>query len=245
MTTRSLSLLVILGSMTAGCPGKESGDPETGTSSEATTTTGSTTSEPTTSGSTETSGASTSGTTSDTVEPTTTDASSSTGPEMPPPSPTCKCIDPDVYGVSSYTCSHEGGCDDVVAFCDVEAGMDTPGCSYGTFSIDEVALDCAIDHLIAGQPGLVWWQIDSNGPEQYGAWVDIGKARQGTGRSWDFIDLGGTDYDAGTFVLKDAAYFEDCKTRPDVEEKFLCFKDWGVTPPNASCDAEESYSDPF
>lgn len=235
--------------MTAGCPGKEGGDPETGTTSDGATTSGSTTGEPTTTGTTtsdttsETTSGTSEATTSGTSEPTTTDASSSTGPEMP--SPACKCIDPEAHGVSSYTCSHEGGCDDVVAFCDVNIGMDTPGCGWGTFSVDEAALDCAIDHLISGQPGLVWWQIDSNGSESSGAWVDLGKDRQGVGRSWDFIDLGGTDYDAGTLEIKDAAYFEDCKTKPDVDAKFLCFKQWSETPPDASCDVEEYYDDPF
>ena len=236
MSFRRWPLLMILGSMTAGCPGKESGDTDPGTTS------GSTTSEPTTTGTSE---VTTTATTSGTVEPTTTGASSSTGPEMPPPSPACKCIDPEAHGVGSYTCSHAGGCEDVVAFCDVNVGMDTPGCGWGTFSVDEAALDCAIDQLIAGTPGLVWWEIGSNGSESSGAWVEIGEARQGVGRSWDFIDLGGTDYDAGMMEVKDAAYFEDCKTKPDVDAKFLCFKAWSKTPPDALCDVEEYFSDPF
>lgn len=160
-----------------------------------------------------------------------------TGPEA------CGCIDEEAH-FDTYTCE-VGPCGVVVVGCDVTQGIDEPGCEGvgGEFSIDEAALDCSLDRLIAGEAGWVGYDIDSNGPGRGGGFALVLAERQALTRFWDFYDLSGSDTNAGVVPLKDAAYFQGCKQLADLAERYKCFKDWNAAPPPPDCDVASFYED--
>lgn len=237
MNFRSLACLALAG--LCACPAKD--DPTT-TTDEATQTSADTTSQPTSAGPTDTSD----GTTVETMDgPTSapgtdTTADTTTGGNEPD---VCACIDDEAH-FDTYTCP-AGPCGAVTIDCDVELGEETPGCEGigGVFTIDEMALGCSLDRLIAGDEGAVSFVITSNGPGSGGGVAHILPERQAMVRFWQFYDLGGSDTNAGIIALKDAAYFEDCKTKLDLAERYACFRAWNASEPPATCDEASSYED--
>ena len=252
MITQRLPGFSLLVLVAAGCQPKQSSDTDA-TSDASTVAVTDATSNTATDATSDTTTGTTSDTTSDTttvVEPTsttggptsTTDGPTSTTGE---PAVECACINKDQFGADSYTCATDGGCGPVEAFCDANNldEMDVICEGWGAFSVDPVVLDCALDRLIAGTPGLVWWHIGSNGPGDYGGFVDIIGDRAGIGRNYQYFDLGGSDTAAGMVTLKDAAYFEGCKAESDPELKFTCMRDWWTAPPTNLCDDFSQVSD--
>lgn len=124
----------------------------------------------------------------------------------------CACIEPEMFGASSFSC---GGwaCPMLTARCEPGESGSGDTCT-GEFLVDEAALDCMIDRLIAGEEGLVAWEFtaDSNFSAD-GGFVTILPDREGLARSWQRFDLGGTNSPAGVVPLKSEEYFEACKGR--------------------------------
>jgi hypothetical protein len=85
--------------------------------------------------------------------------------------------------------------------------------------------------------------ITSNGPGSGGGVAHILPERQAMVRFWQFYDLGGSDTNAGIVALKDAAYFEDCKAKLDLPERYACFRAWNAAEPPATCDEASFYED--
>ena len=253
MITPRLLGFLLLGLATAGCQNKQSSDTDA-TSDASTVAVTDATSNTVTDATSEAASDTTSEATSDATSDTTTDATSVGEPTSTTDGPTsttgeapaeCACINTDEFGGGSYTCATDGGCGPVEAFCDANNldEMDVICEGWGAFSVDPVVLDCALDRLIAGTPGLVWWHIGSNGPGDYGGFVDIIGDRAGIGRNYEYFDLGGSDTAAGMVTLKDAAYFEGCKAVSDPELKFTCMRDWWTAPPTNLCDDFSQVSD--
>ncbi len=158
----------------------------------------------------------------------------STGPTTGAVDPACACIDPATFGYASYTCE-PGPCEPVAVECDAEGSPSDVACGSGTVvSLDEAALNCALDQLIAGTPGLIEYSI-SDYISSGGAFVAIGPSGN-LMRSYGVYDLGGSESPAGSVTLKDAAYFTACKAEPDVQARFLCFVQWTDDEPAATCD---------
>lgn len=237
----------MLALVAAGCQDKQPSDTDA-TSDASTLAVADTTSNTATSATT--SDATTDATTDITTDATTVGAPTSTtdGPTSTTgvePPVECACIDTDVFGGGSYTCPIDGGCGPIEAFCDASDlnDMDVNCEGWGLFSVDPVILDCALDRLIAGTPGLVWWHTGSNGPADNGGFVNIIGDRAGIGRNYEYFDLGGSDTAAGNVTLKDAAYFEGCKAESDLSLKFQCMRDWWTAPPTELCDTFSQVSD--
>lgn len=181
---------------------------------------------------------------SDTDTTATSDATmSTTAPTTGPAPEVCACVD-DAAVADTYICDL-GPCGQVVVTCDVLQGMDTPGCENvgGIFSVDEAALDCSLDRLIAGTEGPVSFTIDSNGPGKGGGFAHVLPGRQALVRFWEFYDLSGTVRNAGIVALKDAAYFQGCKDMTDVAQKYKCFRAWNDGDVPADCDSERTWDD--
>jgi hypothetical protein len=148
--------------------------------------------------------------------------------------PACACVDPAQFGHFSYTCDR-GPCDSVAVECDDEGEQSDPACGGSELvSLDETALNCALDVLISGKPGFVEHSsltyISSSG-----AWLQVSAAGALT-RSFGVYDLGGSEGAVGLVKLKSKAYFEGCKAEPDVQQRYLCFTAWTDDEPAALCD---------
>lgn len=179
----------------------------------------------------------------DTSSTTTDTDAASTGPTTGAVDPACACIDPAQFGRASYTCA-PGPCDSVAVECDAEGSPSDTVCGSGTVvSLDEVALNCALDQLIAGTPGLIEYSI-SDYISSGGAFVAIGPGGD-LMRSYGVYDLGGSEGAVGPVSLKDAAYFTACKAEPDVQARFLCFIRWTDDEPAATCDDASELSSEF
>lgn len=180
----------------------------------------------------------------DTDTSTTAGDSESTAPTTGNQDPACACIDPAGFGLGSYTCE-SGPCPTVSLECSFEVpGPSPPACDGGSLvTLDEAALNCALDQLIAGTPGLITYShVDEfNGG---GAFLAISSAGNLT-RSYSFVDLGGGESPAGFVTLKDKAYFTACKAEPDVATRFLCFIQWSEDQPDATCDDASELSEQF
>lgn len=158
--------------------------------------------------------------------------------------PACACIDPAQFGRSSFICE-AGPCDTVSLDCsDEEPGASSPACGSGVLvSLDEVALGCALDQLIAGTPGVIAYH-ESNITSSGGAFVAI-SASGNLMRHYSVHDLGGNEGPAGFVTLKDRAYFEGCKAETDAEARYLCFIQWTDDEPEAICDDLSELSSEF
>lgn len=178
-----------------------------------------------------------------TVEPT---SSTSTTTEPPTdPSSECACIDTERQGPTSYVCP-KGPCDTVRAECLPDENMQGSGfCEeWGVFTVDEADLDCALDQLIAGDVGYVEFTFTRDqGFSEEGGFVGLLPGREGLMRTWDWLDLGGEWSSAGVVPLKDASYFEGCKSEADLQAKFWCMTAWATEEPAPQCDGPDSGSD--
>lgn len=151
----------------------------------------------------------------------------------------CACVEPEEFGVESFTC---GGwsCPMLAASC--EEGPTGATCGGG-FDIDEAALACVLDALIAGDEGLLAWTFTPDGNVSVeGGFVAIQAGRSGLARTWLREDLAGENSPAGVVALKDAAYFEACKAEPDLKTRFECAVAWSDEAPTAQCAEAESFS---
>lgn len=160
----------------------------------------------------------------------------------------CACIDPEEFGGASYTCP-KSPCDTLEARCvpgsgggtgtGTGTGADTDG-SDCTITVQEAALDCALDRLIQGQTGFAveYTFTPDQGYSTEGGFIAVlGPDRAALTRTWSWVDLGGSDSNAGRVQLKDAAYFEACKSEPDLTTRFWCMTEWSEQAPDALCDA--------
>lgn len=162
---------------------------------------------------TTTGGATTTGLTSveGTTEPTTQASDTEVSPVV-----SCDCAIPDGWQIDSY---------------DVEA------CGWGPCGsiefeegvLDVVALDCALEMLIEGTPGVVHHRtIEGGGFLDQGGFVRIGEGRRGLSRIWDQEDLGCVVYALEMIELKDAAYLSECKAMPDARDRYACLTNWSA-----------------
>lgn len=106
-------------------------------------------------------------------------------------------------------------------------------------SFDEAALDCALDQLIAGKPGLVAYHELSEGfggSSFAGGFVVVG---DGLTRRFSGSDAHLNETAAGFVALKDAAYFTSCKAEAEVSARYACFRAWSDDEPSAACDEQE------
>ena len=244
----------------AGCPGKDEGDPTGGDSSTGTTTPPAATEDTTTTGPTTAPDATSTGDTETTAADTTLDPSAgdttldpsagdttldtSTGA----PDPLCECISTIDFGGQSYTCG-SGACGLIDPPCvegdtDTDTDTDTDGFGDCDIDVDEAQIDCALDLLIAGEPGVVKWVYSSDqGFSTSGGFVQILPERQGLTRTWSFVDLSGEDSAAGVVPLRPADYFQGCKDLPTGAQRFGCMTDWSEDEPTAQCDEAGYRSD--
>lgn len=158
----------------------------------------------------------------------------------------CGCIDVAEYGRASYACA-ASSCGVVSVECDPLMGGDDVACfGSGTLiSLDETALDCALDLLISGADGMVEWHLldQGDGASGYGgAFLSI------TGgvalvRGYGGQDLGSHEDPAGFVALKSKAYFTDCKAESDPQVRFQCFREWSDEMPAADCDPADEHSE--
>lgn len=220
-------------------------DATTGTTAVTATTTASSSSTSPTTGTdtTSTSGASsdTTGTTTTEVVDTTiatTNASASGGDQTA----TCECIIPDPIGLESFdwqTCGW-GPCGTIELFCPFPADPqpydpDAICPIGGTPHLDLEALDCSLQLLIDGTPGMVDFTELFHIP-LHGGFVKIGEGRTGVSRTYVYDDIGSSDSAAEQIELKDAAYFLGCKQLADPAARYKCLKDWSAGTVLATCD---------
>jgi hypothetical protein len=259
-TSNSLAQILALGAalgLLAGCPAKEEETGGSETDAVATTgtgTQGATTEEPTTSGpatgTDPTTGATTGGTTVDPSDGTTVDAT--TGAI----DPVCECIDPAGFGSTSFTCGN-GACGLISGKCvqtsdttggetgDTGTGGDTSDDPFDDCELeyDEAQIDCAIDLLIAGEGIVKWYDSSDQGFSEFGAFVQMLPGRQGLTRSYNRVDIGKAESNAGVVAIKSAEYFQGCKDKPTPGAKFGCLADWSDEEPAAQCDPADSADD--
>lgn len=160
----------------------------------------------------------------------------------------CACIDPAQFARESYVCA-DSPCGVVSVECDQETEEEAAAC-FGDgrlVSLDEAALDCAIDRLISGEDGMVEWHMLDQG---YGASGYSGALLHVVGdkaltRSYGGLDLGSSEGAAGFVSVKPAAYFSECKAMPDAQDRFRCLIAWSDEAPKADCDPEDSRSEEF
>lgn len=148
-------------------------------------------------------------------------------------------------GAASYICG-EAACGVVGMKCDVEAEGSDPLCGTGKLiSFDEAALNCALDQLIAGTPGLVEYHELSEGfgsSSFAGGFIVVG---DGLTRRFNGYDANYNETAAGFVALKDAAYFKSCKAEVELSARYACFKAWSDAEPGAACDDTQELSEQF
>lgn len=167
------------------------------------------------------------GDTGETSEPTTTGGD-----------PACACIDPAMDAQFSYICE-PGPCATVTASCDT---ADDLTCGPGERVIDVAALDCALDQIIAGTPGMISVH-DSESFGYDGAFIVPGAGEKSLTRSYGAQDLGSYEGPAGFVKLRDVAHFTGCKAMTDPGARLGCLRDWSDEEPTAVCDEASSRSD--
>jgi len=169
-----------------------------------------------------------------------TDAAPTTGDV----DPACACIAPDEFGSASLTCE-VGPCGTVDLDCsDEQEGPASTACDSGSLvALDAVALDCALDQLIAGTPGIIAYH-ETNITSSAGAYLVI-SATGTLMRSHGTYDLGGSESPVGPVTLKPKSYFEGCKAETDAEARYLCFIQWTDDQPAALCDDASELSSEF
>lgn len=153
-----------------------------------------------------------------TTEPTTHASDTEVSPEV-----SCECAAPDGlnYWLGSY---------------------DAAACGWGPCGsiefdsevLDVEALDCALEMLIAGTPGLVHHEL--SGTQLYeGGFVRIAADRRGLSRTWEQEDLGCTTYPLEMIQLKEPDYFAGCKALADPRDRYACLRDWSAGPLGEVC----------
>lgn len=257
-TSTSLPRLLGLGAtlgLLAGCPAKNEDTDGTDANADTGTTTGTgtqgtTTEDPTTTGPATdtdptTTGATTTGTTVDPSAGTTVDATTGTV------DPACECIDLGGFGETSFTCG-SGACGLISGECVIppdttggDTGGSTGGDTFGDCEVayDEAQIDCAIDLLIAGEGIVKWASSPDQGFSDYGAFVQMFPGRKGLTRSYNIVDLGKYQSNAGVVALKSVEYFQGCKDKATPAAKLGCLTDWSDEEPSAQCDSEDMAED--
>lgn len=150
----------------------------------------------------------------------TTAASSS-----PLPTVTCDCLSTD--GSYDVAMCGWGPCGTVEATCfSLGEELGAP-CMGGTVVIDADALSCALNLLIAGDPGVVHYEDGvSNSSEVREGFVKIGLDRKGL--SWTDVDFDvGCTFGARELIaLRDSDYFSGCEQMSDLTERLMCMTQW-------------------
>ncbi|WP_434425518.1 hypothetical protein [Nannocystis pusilla] len=165
----------------------------------------------------------------------------------------CECIDREQFGLDSLVC-RERSCGSVTRGCVSadEQGDDICG-AWARFEVDAEKLDCALDDLIMGRPGVIAYEDnyvpddpdgagDSSFPHEFlwGGFIQVLPARRGLGRDWTWIsDLDGTSVEetaANVYPLKDSAYFAGCKAELDLSRRFDCLLAWKAGEALSTCD---------
>lgn len=153
-----------------------------------------------------------------------------------PPSIGCECARPQEELFESYDVAACGwGPCGKIEFVEVQA--DWPETPY-QLTVDVAAVDCALDMLLEGTPGLVYY-------EQY-TWVGkhegfirIGEGRTGLTRSWAAVDLICPVSRLEVVQLRRRPYFLACKNKASPKERFHCLIDWSAGPALEVCAGED------
>lgn len=92
--------------------------------------------------------------------------------------------------------------------------------------LDVEVVDCALDLLISGAPGVVHYEHQEDGGfAHYGGFVRIGADRRGLSTAAE-VDLGCAIGPLELIRLKPADYFMGCKQKPDPWDRFACLAHW-------------------
>ena len=150
---------------------------------------------------------------------------------------TCDCRRPDGQGPLSYDWVHCGwGPCGTIEFDCGGAGWNEERCvAGGAPRLDVTAVDCALDLLERGEPGLVHYTASPIPSEFREAFVKIGADRAGLTQSLRIIDLIGSTSDLEIITLRDAEYFRGCQRLPDPFDRFTCLTDWSDDEVQAVC----------
>ena len=148
---------------------------------------------------------------------------------------TCDCVrNHGTYDVE--TCGW-GPCGTIEINCHYE---DSPPCHAATLDLE--ALDCALDLLIAGTPGVVAYHTYI--PEGYEqGLLKIGQGHTGVAQTQYQYDLGYGASDFEVIQLRAPEYFQSCKDLADPSERYLCLQDWALGSAHVICAEGYSCSD--
>lgn len=188
-------------------------------------------------------GASTSETdTGPTVEETTIATTRASDTDVAP-NPGCECTRPGYPELYSY--NHEacgwGPCGAIEFHCDGGVQGETL-CDFGTPILDVEALDCALEQLRTGTPGLVTF-VRALDLGQAGGYVRIREGRTGLSRTWLEYDLSANSSELAVVTLREATYFAGCQAMPDPMDRFSCLIYWSQSSAIEVCDGPISYGD--
>ncbi len=108
--------------------------------------------------------------------------------------------------------------------------------SGGTLVVDSDIIDCALDKLVHGTPGLLeYWETPDMGVVYAGGFVEIGAARMGLTQTYEGEDLSGTQSATEVVPLRDPSYFVACQALAEPLDRYKCLKDWTGGPAVATC----------
>lgn len=200
--------------------------------------------------------ASSTGQPGDTEEPEVTTTDATTEPEPEPEEtttsttggeeldPLCACIDPEVGPEDAFVCD-KGSCGLVEAGCKPgteqhdESGVEGYCLTEDGFTVDEAALDCALDLLIAGEGGVVEFAHHTGSDFFISGLkhriIQVLPEREALTFAWQYVDAGAFLWEPGVATLKDAAYFEGCKAETDLEAKFWCLTEFSTNTAEPLC----------
>ncbi|WAS95532.1 hypothetical protein [Nannocystis punicea] len=164
----------------------------------------------------------------------------------------CECVEPEAFAEESASCFDQRPCDLVERACLAGDEQGDAVCGeWGEFHVSEAALNCALEQMIAGSPGLIFYEDtaprdDGDALEfphefAWGGFIQVMQSRTALGRDWTSIsNLDGESKEesaAEVHDLKARAYFEGCKAEPDLSRRFDCLIAWRAGDARLTCDA--------
>lgn len=110
--------------------------------------------------------------------------------------------------------------------CANDTGDATGPGEPGECTVDQAALDCALNVLISGTFGRVHYGHSPDGGfSGSGGFILVREDRRAVTREFTYLDLGGDQSEAAVRELKSAAYFEGCQALPTSHEVYECLID--------------------
>jgi hypothetical protein len=167
-----------------------------------------------------------------------TDAASSEPTTQGPVHELCHCLaeaDGGYYVDTSLCLANS--CGQIEMRCEGTEQDQHPFCVWGgTPVVDPDLVDCALDKLVHGTPGLLEYAETPETWEVYsGGFVEIGAARMGLAQTYAGEDLSGTESATEVVPLRDPGYFVACQALAEPLDRYQCLKDWTDGPAVATC----------